>query len=376
MIVQAAVARQAGRPLVLETLELDEPRADEVLVRLVASGISRADLAALADGMTLPFPFVAGGEGAGLVERVGDAVAGLEPGDAVILTFASCGSCPACATGKPNACAAWADLNVSGRRRDGSTPFVGDGGINGFFHGQSSFATHVLCHHSSAIKVAKGAPLELMACLGGSLQKTAAALVHGFALKPDDAIVITGASAEGLFATMVAAALGVKTIVLADPSEARRTLATDLGATLVVHTDEDLASVVKSLTGVGAGYALDTTGHAAAIEACRASLTPDGTFGLADVEEMDPAAIVAILEEWQADGRLPIERLVSYFPFEHINDALAALTNETVVKPVVRFSIGSFGDLDRAGREGSEIEPPVDEPNDPAIEEPATAAAV
>ena len=382
MKVKAAVVRAHGEPLVIEGLDLDEPRAGEILVRLVASGITQADGAALAGRLPMPLPFVPGNAGAGIVERVGETVTGLQTGDAVLLKAAAC---------EPGA------LDRVGRRTDGSAPFSGDDGlVNGFFFGQSSFATHLLCSASNAIKLPVGAPLEVLAGLSGEMVLGAGAVANVLALKTGDTIVITGADAAGLAATLMAKARGASLIIVADPREARRDLATALGATVAVHTDGDLAAVVKSLTGDGVRFALDTIGHAAARQACLDSLAPGGTRVIVDpssgrilpqgdhsaddaalarspLEHIAMDELVTELVALHGSGQLPIEKLVDFFPFELVNDALEALNTARVVKPVIRFSLGSFGDLDRALTEGAAREAPENLPSDGSVPDIAPA---
>lgn len=396
MKVKAAVARSHGAPLSLEGLTLDEPRADEILVKLIASGVAATDLDAIAGRFAMPLPFVPGAEGAGIVERAGDAVSTIVPGDSVIVSFDFCGHCGPCVVGRSHACVDFAALNLSGRRLDGTAPFHDDGhAVNGRFFGQSSFATHLVCRAARAVKVATGAPLEVLACLGGDLLLGAGAILHGFQLRAGDSLVVTGADAIGLMATMVAKAAGAKMIIVADPDEKRRALASELGASVAVHAVEDLADLVRSLVGDGARFALDTTGDASAQTACLASLAPGGSCALvhppagtsldfADQRaegkililsvdgHASPAVLIPELVALHAKGSLPLEHLVDFFAFEHVNDALDALRHGAVVKPVLRFPLGAFGDLDRALAEGTELEPPADQtPEDERADEKA-----
>ena len=396
MKVKAAVARAHGAPLALEGLELDEPRADEVLVRLVACGVARADLKAIAGTLSMPLPFVPGTEGTGIVERTGEAVTHVATGDAVIISASSCGACAPCIAGRPRACTQFSALNLAGRRLDGSAPFLIEESaddprprdaveVNGFFFGQSSFATHALCRASSVIKLPVGAPLEILAGFGCELLIGAGVIAQGFRFAAEDTLVVTGADAIGLVAIMVAKARGAGTIFVADADEARRALATEIGATVVVHDTDDLASAVKSMTGAGARFALDTTASEAARKACLDSLIEGGTCALVDPPKgtivdfddqvadgatlvisadghADPHVLIPELVALQAEGRLPIDKLLSFFPFELVNDALDAFAQGRVVKPVLRFPLGSFGDLDRAETEGAAAEVPVDAP--------------
>ena len=357
MRVKAAVARARVAPLAVEDLDLDEPRAGEILVRMIASGVATCDREAVVGSLAMPLPFVPGCEGAGIVERVGEGVIAPAPGGAVLIV----GS-PRCA--------------LAGLRLDGSAPFAGDDGpVNGFFFGQSSFATHLLCPAELAVPVADGAPLELLAGLGREVLLGAGLVLQELAVEAGSTIVITGADAVGLGACMAAAAAGAGSIILADPRESRRELALQVGATIAVPTDESLGSVVMSLAADGARYALETSGSPAARAGCEASLGANGRCHVAsedDLSKLDLRALIPRLVEMYADERFALEKLVTYFPFELVNDALAALASGDVAKPVLRFSLGAFGDLDRALQEGAAQEEPE---GDGGGSEPADAPA-
>ena len=400
MRIKAAVARARGVPLSIEGVDLEGPRADELVVRLVAAGVAEVDLDAIAGSLAIPLPFVPGSQAAGLVEHVGEAVAGFAAGDAVVIGRALCGVCANCVVGRPLSCLHFAALNLSGKRADGSTPLTQDdgiGGLHGLFYGQSSFATHVVCHARDAVKVPTGAALELLACLGGELLVGAAVVARHFVMGEGDTLVVTGADAVGLIACMVARARGAATVIVADPRLAGRNLALECGATIAVHTDEDLATVVRSVMAEGARFAIDTTGQAGAITACLDSLRPGGGCALlhpsvglpADLQgqgsggetvlvaadvDVAPATLIPALAALHAEGGLPLDRFVTFFPFELVNDALTALAGGTVVKPILRFPVGPFGDVDRAVGEGAEAEQPAPAEDAPVTDAPAPVA--
>ena len=337
MNIKGAVARRYAAPLALEPLEVGEPGAGEILVRLVASGVSRVDLDAIAGGT--PLPFVPGAEGAGIVERTGAGVDHPVPGDAVVvLSGRVAGDEPA-------------------RHLGGPAPFATPDGdpVHGLLCGQSTFATHVLARAADAVVLPAEAPLELAAILGGEFLRGAGPLLD--LPDPAAAVVITGAGIVGLAACLVARARGVATVIVADPSPARCERAIAMGATITVPDDDGLAAVVRSIRPDGAALALETSGTATGRSACRAALAPGGIFVDAHVEARAPAAssIVSRLAAMAADGSLPLAGLIDFFPFEQVNDALAARADGTAVKPVLRFSLGAFGDLDRALKQGSAI---------------------
>ena len=360
MRVKAAVARAYGAPLTIVDLELDEPRAGEILVRVIACGVALCDREAIAGTVAMPLPFVPGCEGAGIVERVGEGVTAAA-GDAVLIV----------GTGS---------RALAGVRLDGTAPFhedvpgEGSGAINGFFFGQSAFATHLLCPAELAVPVADDAPLELLAGLGREVLLGAGMVLQDFAASEGATIVITGADAVGLGACMAAAAAGFGSIIVADPRASRRELALKVGATIAVPADEGLAAVVKSLAAEGAHCALETSGAPAALAGCQASLAADGRCVVATFESLgrlDLGALLPRLVALHADGLFPLEDLVAYYPFEHVEDALAAHAAGEIVKPVLRFSLGSFGDLDRALHEGAALA----EPSNGQDSEPSDAPA-
>src|SRR5215217_7193287 len=171
MEIIAAVVREEGQPFSVEELELEEPRADEVLVRVVAAGVCHTDLIVRDQWYPVPLPAVLGHEGAGVVEKVGEGVTKVRPGDHVVLTFDSCGECPSCLGGKPAYCLNFFGRNFGGSRPDGSTGISEDGdALHSHFFGQSSFASHALAAERSVIQVSQDAPLELLGPLGCGVQ--------------------------------------------------------------------------------------------------------------------------------------------------------------------------------------------------------------
>ena len=177
---QAAVVESGGAPFTLVDVELDEPRADEVLVRMTAAGLCHTDLGVASGGLPFPLPGVLGHEGAGVVERVGAAVTSVAPGDHVLLSFTSCGGCGNCRGGHPAYCATWLPDNlIGGSRRDGSATITRAGEpLGGHFFGQSSFSRLAVADERSVVKVDPGAPLETIAPLGCGVQTGVGAVWH------------------------------------------------------------------------------------------------------------------------------------------------------------------------------------------------------
>jgi aryl-alcohol dehydrogenase len=206
--ITAAVCRQPHGALTLEALRLDDPRADEVLVRIVGSGICHTDLAVRDQQLPTPMPVVLGHEGAGIVEAVGADVTHVKPGDRVLMSFNSCGTCPCCHDHAPTYCYNFFPHNFAGARADGSyTLHAGEEPVHGNFFGQSSFATYALATARNVVRVPDSAadvPLQRLAPLGCGMMTGAGAILRSMKVQAGMPIAVFGAGAVGLAAVMAA----------------------------------------------------------------------------------------------------------------------------------------------------------------------------
>jgi aryl-alcohol dehydrogenase len=360
--VTAAVVRAKGGPWSLETLDLDEPRDDEVLVRVVGVGICHTDLSIRDQYLPLRLPIVLGHEGAGVVERVGPRVKGLEPGDHVVLAPLSCGACGNCQSGLQVYCEQFLPLNIGLRRTDGSATFCGDAKVRGAFFGQSSFATMALAHERNAVKVPRDVPLELLGPLGCGIQAGAGTIVNVLRPKAGATLAVFGAGSVGLSAIMAARLTGCTTIVAVDLVEHRLQLARELGATLAVNNSAgDTVDAIRQATGGrGVDYAIDATAVPAVIRQAFESLATPGTCavlglarqgtevsldintlsngrtvrGVTEGESVPKTFIPALVELWR-QGRFPFDRLIRTYDFADINQAAADMASGATLKPVL-----------------------------------------
>lgn len=211
MEVIAAVAIAPDAPFEIERLQLDEPRDDEALVRIVAVGICHTDIAAREGQMPIALPAVLGHEGAGVVVSVGAAVTKVGPGDHVVLTFRSCGACARCDHHDPAYCEQGFVLNYTGRRPDESATLRrGQGPVAGSFFGQSSFAGHVIAYERNIVRVEdKGFDFALLAPLGCGVQTGAGAVLRSLKCEAGSSLLVTGAGSVGLSAVMAASVAGI-----------------------------------------------------------------------------------------------------------------------------------------------------------------------
>lgn len=365
MLVTAAIARELRAPLEIADLELEDVRDDEVRVRLVATGVCHTD-ALVRDGV-LPgsLPIVLGHEGAGVVETVGSLVDSVVPGDHVVLGFNSCGTCPRCTAGHPAYCRDFPPLNFAGARSDGSTS-LSDGGhrVSSHFFGQSSFATYANVSERSVVKVSKTVPLELLGPLGCGITTGAGTVLNVLEPAAGSSIVIFGAGAVGNAALLAAVVAECAAIIMVDVVPHRLELAGSLGATHVINgLEEDPVARIKEITGLGAQYAIDTTGNPRVFRQMVDALAPQGTAALVGaaapgteatvdigaflvnsptvtaVIEGDavPQAFIPHLVQLYEAGRFPFDKLVKAYPFAEINQAFADSESGATIKPVVVF---------------------------------------
>jgi aryl-alcohol dehydrogenase len=354
--IQAAVLRTKGGPLKIEPLELEGPRYDEVLVRLVATGICHTDIDMCDDWDGAADPVVLGHEGAGVVEQVGKTVKGVRRGDRVVLSYQSCGRCRHCRSGHPPDCEHFYEANFGFRRLDGSNA-LHRSGVRGHFFGQSSFATHALATARNLVKIPKNLRLEVLAPLGCGLQTGAGTVMNSLKVPSRASIAIFGTGAVGLAAVMAARIVGADPIIGVDINPVRRGLALELGATHAIdNRHEAVASRIAAITGGGVDYVLEITGDSTMYQLAAEVLSPRGTVALLtggsgtgslpggrktlEIIQGDavPQLFIPKLISLYRAGQFPFDRLVKFYAFSEINQAIADAKRGETVKPVLRIS--------------------------------------
>lgn len=362
MQITAAITRTQGAAFSIEPVTLSGPGANEVLVRIVATGVCHTDAVARDLGIA-PFPIVLGHEGAGVVEQVGGNVTRLAPGDHVVLSFAHCGACEHCLTGHPTVCSLFNDLNFGGRMDDHSARLHQDGGDLATFFGQSSFATHAVAHARNVVKVDKDVDLALLGPLGCGIQTGAGTVLN--ALRPEfgTSIAVYGCGAVGLSAIMAAKIAGCPQIFAVDVHDSRLALARELGATHAFNGRQvDVVAGIKAASGGGTHYAVETTGVPPVVKQSLNALRPLGKVAIVGVTpamELDvhndlmaegkamvgviegdsvPRVFIPKLVEFYKAGRFPFDRLVRFYDFDRIAQAFEDSANGTTVKPILRMA--------------------------------------
>ncbi|WP_440709399.1 NAD(P)-dependent alcohol dehydrogenase [Herbiconiux sp. YIM B11900] len=359
----AAVLRGLDSPFSFEDVVLDDIRPNELLVKIVATGLCHTDLAVVHGHIPAALPTVLGHEGAGIVEQVGSSVTDFAVGDHVAVSFASCGHCANCLVGREAYCLKFMQLNVAGVREDGSgTMTAPDGGeMHGAFFGQSSFASHAIVADRNAVKVADGIPLEIVGPLGCGIQTGAGTVLNSLDVPAGSSIVVSGTGAVGLSAIMAAKVAGATTIIAVDVLPERLEFATKLGATHTVNgrTDDVVARILEITDGLGAAYGVDTTAVPQVVEnvinATRFGATiallgvgkPDAVLPLGLVSGAGKTLVGAIegdsvpqifipqlLALFEA-GVFPFDQLITRYPFDQIEQAIADTQSGAAVKAVL-----------------------------------------
>jgi aryl-alcohol dehydrogenase len=366
MQITAAVVPEQFKDFEIRRVELGDPRADEVVVRIAASGMCQTDLHAR-DGYypTLKYPAVFGHEGAGEVVATGSAVRKVRPGDHVIISFPWCGSCANCRQRAFSYCLDARKLKSSGTRADGSTLMcVGDDPVYSAFFQQSSFGTHAISSERFVVKVRNDAPLDRLGPFACSIQTGAGAVLNTMRPRPGDSFVVFGVGAVGLSGLMAAKVAGCDPIVAVDVHDSRLALARELGATHVIkHGDRtDVVAEIKRITGAGARLSLETSAVPAVFREAVECLMPVGlcvlvgtarsgtevTFQMPVMQngrtvrgviqgDSEPDDFIPKLVDLMMDGRLPAERMMTFYELADINRAAKDSSEGRTIKPVLRM---------------------------------------
>jgi aryl-alcohol dehydrogenase len=364
----AAVVASRGAALTVEQFDLDEPAPNEIAVRIAATGICRTDLHIRDGGYPVPdFPVIPGHEGAGVVTAVGSAVTDVRTGDHVLLTYPFCGQCPSCMRGSMAYCEQGFALSFGGARLDGSSGWRrrDDGTrVNGHIFQQSSFASHTLATANSAVILDRELPFNLAPAFGCGVSTGAGSVLNVMDLRPGSRLAILGAGTVGLAALMMAVQLGVQQIIAVDTNPGRLETASELGATHTVDaSDRQARDAIQRLTGRGADYIFDTTGHPDVVASALDSLAMTGTVVVAGSApagtrtslnmsallngrtvrgtiqgDSEARELVPHLIELYKQGRFPVDKIVGNYRFAEIQRAIADMENGRVIKPILRMT--------------------------------------
>jgi S-(hydroxymethyl)glutathione dehydrogenase/alcohol dehydrogenase len=362
--MRAALLERFGTPLVVRDLDLDEPHAGEVLVRVEAAGVCHSDRHYLAGDLRCPLPVVPGHEGAGVIEAVGPGVTRFAAGDRVCMMWRPrCGECRQCVAGRPGLCEAAGVQAASGGLLDGTTRLRADGARVHHLLGVSCFAEHCVVSERAVVPVPPGVPPEIAAIAGCAVITGVGAVLNAVGPCAGDGIAIFGAGGVGLSSVLGAVLAGANPIIVVDVVAERLDMATRLGATHTVDASgEDVAAAIRAVRPGGVEWAIEAVGRPATLETAVDVLCPRGTLvavGLGAVGTTFDVPLNALVQrekrvvgslygsanplidlprlfELYLAGRLPLDALIGRrYPLDRINTAFDDLTRGAVGRGVV-----------------------------------------
>ncbi|MGB4590188.1 MAG: NAD(P)-dependent alcohol dehydrogenase [Clostridiaceae bacterium] len=324
------------------------------MVRIVSCGVCHTDEAQRHGGGV--YPVVLGHEGSGVVEALGEDVHNLSKGDHVVLTYPSCGYCKACIAERPFDCEHLGDL-FDGLRLDGTTPIRKNGEIVAIFFGQGSLATYVVCNIRNAVKVDKSLDLRILGPLGCGVQTGTGSVLNYLKPEKGKSIAIFGVGSVGLSAVMASKLSGCNPIIAVDIVKARLEAASEFGATHLL-SGKDPTKLLKQLDASGGlDYFLETSGNQRILDIAVASLAVNGSgasVGIGNTPRLkardremgksckeliqgcsNPQTFIPEMISLYKEGKLPFDKLITFFSLEKVNDAFDASRNGIVIKPVV-----------------------------------------
>ena len=370
MKTTAAILWEVNAPWSVEEIELDAPKAGEVLVKIAASGMCHSDEHLTTGDLPFALPIIGGHEGAGVVEAVGEGVSWLEVGDHVVFGFIpSCGRCPSCSTGHQNLCDLGALMGLGMQVTDGTSRHHAGGKDLTLMCMLGTFAKHTVVNEASCIKIEKDIPLEKACLLGCGVVTGWGSSVYAAEVSPGDTVVVVGIGGIGANAVQGAKLAGAKHVIAIDPIEFKREKAMQFGATHTAASMAEALPLVQQISwgtmankvimtmGVGSGAVI---GEALALTAKRGrvvvtnihpAMEYSASMSLLDLTLMEkqvvgslfgsgnPRADIPKLISLYREGQLDLDSLISKtYPLEGVNDGYEDMRAGKNIRGVLVYS--------------------------------------
>jgi len=369
MDVRAAVAHEAGKPLEIETVQLDGPGEDEVLVEIKATGVCHTDAFTLSgDDPEGLFPSILGHEGAGVVVEVGNGVKSIAVGDHVIpLYIPECRQCKSCLSGKTNLCTAIRDTQGKGLMPDGTSRFSLNGSALYHYMGTSTFANYTVLPEIAVAKIREDAPFDKVCYIGCGVTTGIGAVINTAKVEPGANVVVFGLGGIGLNVLQGARMAGANKIIGVDLNASKRALAEKFGMTHFVNPSDaggDLVAHLVDLTDGGADYSFECIGNVntmrQALECCHRGWGVSVIIGVAGGgQEISTRPFQLVtgrvwkgtafggaksrtqvprIVDWYMDGKINIDDLITHtMPIEDINKAFNLMHEGESIRSVVTY---------------------------------------
>ena len=369
MDVKAAVAFASGKPLSIETVQLEAPQKGEVLIEIKATGVCHTDAYTLsgADPEGL-FPTVLGHEGAGIVAEVGEGVTSLKPGDKVIPLYTpECRQCAYCLSQKTNLCQAIRSTQGKGVMPNGTSRFSLNGEKLYHYMGTSTFANYTVLPEIAVAKIRDDAPLDKVCLIGCGVTTGLGAVINTAKVEPGSNVVVFGLGGIGLNVIQGAKMVGASKIIGVDINPDKQKMAEDYGMTHFVNPKEidgDVVEYLVELTGGGADYSFECIGNVKvmrqALECCHKGWGVSTVIGVAGAgEEISTRPFQLVtgrvwkgsafggargrtdvpkIVDWYMEGKINIDDLITHtMPLDRINEAFDLMHKGESIRSVVTF---------------------------------------
>ncbi len=361
--MKAAVLHEVNQPLIIEEVQIDNPNSSEILVRTAAVGVCHSDLHLMNGSYATAVPTVLGHEAAGVVEKVGDGVTYLKPGDHVISCMSMfCGGCSYCLTGKPYSCD---NIDVLMRPADAPPRLSQNRQMVHQGYNLGSFAEMMLLHENALVKIRPDMPLDRAALIGCAVTTGVGAVIHTAQVKPGSTVVVIGCGGVGLSAINGAAIAGAGRIIAVDIHDSKLELAKKaFGATDGVNASQvDLVEAIIEMTNGGVDYSFEALGRKETCEQAFEMLRSSGTacvIGMVpEGQKIEIEAARLIYDrrligsnmgsnafrvdmprfvDFYLQGRLNLDAMISkHIPLEAVNEAYEEMLTGTVARSVITF---------------------------------------
>ncbi|MCY3781336.1 MAG: Zn-dependent alcohol dehydrogenase [Chloroflexi bacterium] len=366
MQMQAAILTEAHSPFKIETVDIDLPKAGEVLVKMAATGVCHSDWHLVAGKAPFPAPIILGHEGAGIVEAVGVGVSRVKRGDHVTLNWkACCGDCFYCQQDQPAICDTHAaDINA-GLLADGTSRIRWHGQPIYILGGLGTFAEYAVVRQESVVPIRKDVPLAVAALVGCAVSTGVGAAIYTAEVRPGQSVAVFGAGGVGLNIIQGAALCGADPIIAVDTNSNKMEIARDFGATHCLMSDDTVVAEIQKLSGGrGADHCFESVGIPALQETAIAAVRPGGIVTLVGITPQDAGTTIfgqvitvserkirgsaygsvnpardfhMLLDLYQA-GKLKLEQLVTQrYRLDEINEGYASMLTGDMARGVIVF---------------------------------------
>lgn len=366
MKTRAALLVAPNQPFQIESVELQDPRAGEVLVKIAAVGVCHSDWHLVTGSTKHPMPVIPGHEGAGVVEAVGPGVDDIKPGDHVALNWApSCGQCFYCLRGRSNLCETYTAPIWAGTMLDGSTRLSWNGQPVYSYCGLAALAERTVVARQSCVVIRQDVPFDIAALVGCAVATGVGAAVYTAGVRPGESVVVLGCGGVGLSVIQGARLCGASPIIAVDSQMPKIWIAKHFGAQTAILSSDDVPGIIQRLTGGrGADHVFEAVGIPALQEKALDYVRPGGTLTLAGLSAMGsatnfPSALLTrqektikgsyygtvhaprdfpMLLDWHVAGKLNLADMISRrYPLEQVNEAYRAMAAGELARGVIVF---------------------------------------